>query len=265
MFRAVRRQKLADDIADQIGRLIALGSLGTGERLPSERELMVRFGVGRTTVREALLALHHRGLIIVSHGRRAMIKVVKGAGSGVAEALAVAECGSDAVGHLKDTRTLLEVGLAYRAAERATPENIRELDAALLTNRKAITTWHGYLKTDIAFHEKIAAIGGNPLLERAVGQILENLARHRVDMVHVRGANILSHDEHAAIAEAIRRRDPQGAADAMERHLLRSNALYAVLEARSNDGATAPKKPVTARLPRRKRKCGGEERRRSQL
>lgn len=265
MFRSARRQKLADDVAEQIARRILSGRLGDGQRLPSERELMSLFGVGRTTVREALQALQFRGLITISHGRRASV----GTGGGTVprsfadDALATIRDAAT-IDDLKDFRALVEVKLAARAAQRASPDDIRELEAALLANRRAIATRRGYLKTDIAFHKKIAAIAGNRLLERLVGQLLESLARQRLDLLHVRGANLLSHDEHAAIARAIADGDPAAAADAMERHLLRSNALYAVLHARSESGAEAPKKPVTARLPRRRRVCGGKQRRRSQ-
>lgn len=55
------RRKLADEVRDRLLALIRGGELRPGDRLPSERDLMERFGVGRPAVREALQSLARRG------------------------------------------------------------------------------------------------------------------------------------------------------------------------------------------------------------
>ncbi len=77
------------------------------------------------------------------------------------------------------------------------------------------------------------------------------LARFRVDMVHVEGANLLSHDEHARIARAIAARDPEAAERAMSEHQRRSHALYRRL------GAT-PTAPSRAQRAKAKPVRGGK-------
>jgi DNA-binding FadR family transcriptional regulator len=68
MFSPVRRRKIADQVAESIRDAILGGSLGTGETLPSERTLAERFGVNRTTVREAVQRLEAWGLVEIRQG-----------------------------------------------------------------------------------------------------------------------------------------------------------------------------------------------------
>ncbi len=67
-FHPIKKENLADDIAAQIRVEILKGTWGTGDLLPSERELSLQFAVNRTTVREALSELEHLGLVERRHG-----------------------------------------------------------------------------------------------------------------------------------------------------------------------------------------------------
>src|ERR1044072_4997587 len=73
MFRAVLPKKLAQGVARQIVEAIERGSYAAGQELPSERQMMQAFGVGRTSIREALLALEQQGFIDIRHGRRSRV------------------------------------------------------------------------------------------------------------------------------------------------------------------------------------------------
>src|SRR6056297_548711 len=66
----IERRKLYQDVMDRLIRLIREGDFEPGDRLPSERELMERFAVGRPAVREALQNLEWMGIITISHGER---------------------------------------------------------------------------------------------------------------------------------------------------------------------------------------------------
>src|SRR3546814_13402230 len=65
------RRKLADEVFDRLKAMIVSGERSPGESLPSERELMARFGVGRPAIREAMQAPANLGLVTISHGERA--------------------------------------------------------------------------------------------------------------------------------------------------------------------------------------------------
>ena len=232
MFAPVQRRKLFHGISHQIADAIRDGAYARGSELPSERDLMRSFAVGRPAVREALLILEAQGLISIQHGRRA--RVVNLPMQGIANwlELSAQRAGTDSsrfVEDLKEMRLALEVAMAARAAEVATGRDKAKLNAALEANRLAISSRGEYLQTDIAFHRAIAAITGNAIFDEMAAAILEWLARFRTETVHVIGANLLSHDEHVAIAKAIVARDPVRAAQAMRRHQLRTHALYGQL------------------------------------
>ena len=69
----IRRRKLSHEILDRLLARITRGELAAGEHLPSERDLMVQYQVGRPAVREAMQALERMGLIAITHGERARI------------------------------------------------------------------------------------------------------------------------------------------------------------------------------------------------
>src|SRR5689334_9257586 len=70
------RRKLSDEVFDRLKAMIVSGEVATGESLPSERELMARFGVGRPAIREAMQTLANLGLVTISHGERARVRQI---------------------------------------------------------------------------------------------------------------------------------------------------------------------------------------------
>src|SRR5215471_18628149 len=130
---AIRRRRLYEEVAGRLEGMIQEGHYSPGDQLPSERELMKQFGVGRPAVREALFALQKMGLVAVSSGERARVtrptpKVVVESLSGAARHLLAAP---DGVRHFQEARSFFEIGLARHAATHASDADIAELKAAL--------------------------------------------------------------------------------------------------------------------------------------
>src|SRR6202795_75091 len=69
MYKAVQSSRLYEQIVKQIEESIEKGALKAGDQLPAERELALQFGVSRTAVREAVKALHEKGLVEAYPGR----------------------------------------------------------------------------------------------------------------------------------------------------------------------------------------------------
>ena len=68
------RRKLSDEVFDRLKALITSGELQPGDAMPSERDLMERFGVGRPAIREGMQQLSNMGLLTISHGERAKVR-----------------------------------------------------------------------------------------------------------------------------------------------------------------------------------------------
>lgn len=261
MFEAIARTKIFQSVARQLEDAIRGGRLKEGDELPSEKELMAMFGVGRPAIRDALLVLQTEGLLVIQHGKRARVtkpaeaSLVKRAEMSLTRAYAESD---RLIEDIKEARLALEVAMVRKAAAIVTDEDIERLRQALERNRLAIQSRDEFLASDIAFHKTIASITGNRIFEEASALVLEWLARFRTDVVHVEGANLVSYDEHAAIAAALADRDPDRAADAMTRHQMRTHAIYQTLSEGRPGGAATSAVPAQAvrRRGRRSLKAG---------
>src|SRR6476659_3306634 len=162
---AVRRRKLYEEVADQLERLIEDGEYARGDQLPSERDLMRQFGVGRPAIREALFHLRKMGLVEIRSGERARVtqptpQVVIDALAGTARHMIAAPGG---VHNFQDARVFFEVGLARHAAQHATEEDLLAFKSSLEANRQSIGDLKRFERTDVAFHYVLAVIPRNPI------------------------------------------------------------------------------------------------------
>lgn len=243
------RRKLSHEVLDRLTHLIQLGELAPDDYLPSERDLMQRYGVGRPAIREAMQALQRMGLIRITHGERARVTlptadaIVDQVSGAMVQMLGRRPGGLD---ELKDARLLFEVGLAQVAARRGTPATVAELRAALAACRQASGDHARFVAADMAFHRQIAAMSGNTLIAALSQGMLDWMTRFRRDLVTARGAERLTLEEHARIADAIAAGDPAAAGAAMSDHLTRANQLYSVLMAKPSAPASRPRRRKTS-------------------
>ena len=225
----IQRRKIYQEVYDRLMERIRSGALPPHAQLPSERELMEEYGVGRPAVREALQALERSGIVEIVHGERARVVVptaerLMSQIAGGAMHLLRTQPGT--LEHLKEVRLFLETGTARMAAERATEEDVAHLRLAIAQHRSSMVDLGRFIELDMAFHREIAAIGGNPIFPSIVEAMFRWAGEHYQSMVRAPGAEELTLAEHERIVEAIARKDPDGAAAAMHAHLSRANLLY---------------------------------------
>ncbi len=227
----VRRRKLYEEVTNGLLDYIQSEKPKPGDQLPSERELMTWFEVGRPTVREALQNLERLGFVTISHGERARISQLDF--GRVFEQMGVTtqfllNSSDKMMAEMKDARLLFERQMARRAAEIATSEDIaalRKLDGdqgAAKEERNAAQ----FMRCDMGLHTRIAAVGANGIYPAVSMAILSWLQKFYMDQLRVSGSEDLTIAEHIAIVDAIERRDPEGADAALATHLNRSNSLY---------------------------------------
>jgi DNA-binding FadR family transcriptional regulator len=208
-------------VTDELARLIRSGGLPEGARLPTERDLMQRFGVSRAAVREAIASLASHGLVVTRLGHRPVVRrpdfgvAIDTVGRFVGH-LVADEAG---VWNLFNSRIFLEAALARWAAQHARRDDIEALGTALEANRRAIGDPLRFDETDVAFHAILYRIPGNPIFPAVHKAYVEWLIQHWRSMR--RGASIdrMNHAGHVALFEAIQARDPDGAEEALRRHL----------------------------------------------
>lgn len=232
----LKRPKLYEEVSRHLEDMILGGDYSAGDLLPSERELMERFQVSRSAVREALFHLRMMGLVEIRSGARARVvrptsRTVLDTVSGAARQLLAAPGG---VRDFENARLFLETGLARHAASHATAQDLAALQAALEANRAAIGHLARFRETDVAFHRVLAVIPQNPIftaIHDALGDWL--LEQRRICLPPGGEAEIFA--AHEAIFAGIAARDPDRAEAAMRAHLDDIARRAAAARATSND------------------------------
>ncbi|MBL8227037.1 MAG: FadR family transcriptional regulator [Bryobacterales bacterium] len=224
-IKPLARTSLSDGIVEQLTVLIARGTLKPGERMPSEKLLCEQFGVGRTSVREALKSLAAMGLIESQAGEGHF--VATDGSRAVDRALQVGMLlDATKVRELIETRLMLESEAAALAARRATKEHVAAIERQLEAMEQAGEDYAQYLEADLRFHLAIAAASQNSILANLLASIRGYLQSwvHEALRRGTRRRAEGSIAEHRRIADAIRKKKPKAARQAMTDHILSSSA-----------------------------------------
>jgi DNA-binding FadR family transcriptional regulator len=214
----------SEQIAREIRLYIAQQGLGPDDRLGTESELALEFGVSRPTLREALRLLDSTHLIRASRGPGGGVFVAstqnEGIGRHLSESIAtMLETESVSLRELVEARIQLEVPLAGLAAQNATEDTTRELAQAMADARGHYPGSDEFRLADARFHRVIARTAGNELLRAFTSWTLDVLQPQLVTRI----ADITDGDailrQHRDIMRAVKRRQTVGAQRAMRRHL----------------------------------------------
>lgn len=221
--RPLARKKLSEIVEEELERMIRCHEFTEGEQLPSERELMTFFQVGRPSVREALAALKRKGLLQINNGERA--RVLRPSASAIIQGLSgmaqdfLAKPGG--IAHFEQLRLFFESSLVRYAAEYASDQQIASLHSSLEANRQTLDDNQRFIRSDIAFHRVLAEIPGNPIFLAIHSALLDWLiaARPVVPATELHEHNNASYQQHIAICQAIQQHNADAAEQALQLHL----------------------------------------------
>lgn len=218
-FSQIVVESPADKIIRQIRDLITSGQLKPGDRLPSERKLCERLGVGRTHLRDALRKLEFYG-ILKTHPQSGTI--VAGMGLPALEGLItdmLSLRGND-FKSLVETRVILETNIAQLAAENRTEKDLVEIENALIAHKDRIKSDAFAVEEDLLFHLKIAEAGKNSVINSMMliitPDILHYFKKHNVCG---EGRAEIAVQQHEVILEHIKNQDPVKAGESIKEHL----------------------------------------------
>jgi GntR family transcriptional repressor for pyruvate dehydrogenase complex len=216
-FRSIAKPpSIPEVVLEEIQRLISEGELRPGDRLPSETELAERFGVGRSSIREAMRVLHLLGVIEVIQGKGTFVRQ-PGILPLMIDWSRIAQMGI--IAEVMEARQFIEILLAQLAAERATEEDIEALGATLERERGSTADLEADAQAGVDFHMALADAVHNrvlALMYRTIHDLfLETARRMRATPETARDRL----QDHERIFQAIQARDPEAAAQAMREHL----------------------------------------------
>ncbi|WP_432199963.1 FadR/GntR family transcriptional regulator [Erythrobacter sp. W53] len=216
-------KRLFQSVAEQIAHLIDEGAYPPGTRLPGERELAENLGVSRVTIREAEIALQAIGRLEIKTGSGVYVSENR---PSLGEALPKASAFE-----VTEARLLVESESAALAAHNISEESIERLEA--LVDQMGSHNQDEANEADEQFHLTIAEASNNSAMVHTV----KSLWRMREEIPEVKATyeSVCDHDaqtrteEHRAIFDALKARDPAGARNAMREHFHR--LLESMLEA----------------------------------
>lgn len=228
-FDQVKPLKGYELVMEQVKARILSGDFAPGTKLPSVVDLAAGFGVGRSTIREALSALKAMGLV----------EIRQGGGTTVCAELPKEPYASDgaalfasaqSIRELLEVRKVLETGCASLAARNRTADDLRAIEEEL---RQMESVLHDEAKgeeADVRFHLKVAEATHNSLLFSMMESLSERLhdsmrESRRLWFYGERAAAGRLLREHSDIFEAVRDRDETRAFAAMAAHLGKVEAV----------------------------------------
>lgn len=236
----LRRETLAEQVAEQLAAYIGERALQPGEALPTEAALATAFGVSRPTVREALRVLTAKGLIETTTGRGARVKPVTNELLQIFFQRAV-QVRQEALIELLEVRKGVEVQSAILAARRRTAADLDALRRLVAAMRRCLDEPARYTELDAELHLAIAGAARNEMLHRLVDAIREPLKetireglRSRTTDTQRERVQVL----HEELLAALERGSEREAGEVMGRHF--DEAVMALAEGR--DGRLAADK-----------------------
>jgi GntR family transcriptional regulator, transcriptional repressor for pyruvate dehydrogenase complex len=213
---------LADMVYEQLFRLIARGELPKGLKLPPEGDLATRFGVSRPVIRDALARLKDEGYVRSQRGSGSI--VVRGEAPG-ALAYPPIRTISDLM-RSYEFRITVEAATASIAAERRSDEDLADIERTLARATDELDNGRYHLLADLNFdfHRAVARATHNAFYLKTVEMIPNFVGVDRLDLTAFGGDDLPErtrriHEEHVAIFQAIRRREPAIALAEMQRHI----------------------------------------------
>lgn len=203
-----RRSALSDQVIGQLRNQITSGEWPVGSRIPTEPELVEQLGVARNTVREAVRALAHNGLLDIRQGSGTYVVATSELAGVMHRRFADAD-----PRHVAELRSTLESSGARLAAERRTPKDLAQLDALLARREEAWESGEAerFVAVDATFHLAVVAASHNEVLTELYADLADLLRDWLRDDVggELRPSH---HMDHARLVEAIRAGDGETAA-----------------------------------------------------
>ncbi|MFC4223518.1 FadR/GntR family transcriptional regulator [Lysinibacter cavernae] len=227
---AIRRNPLADQVAQSLAARLAAGEWPLGQKLPGETTLAAQLEVGRSTVREAIRELSGKGMLESRQGSGVFVTALE-PNDDVEASLRAAD-----ILMVIEARIAIEAEAARLAAQRRTPSDLRAITKALADRGDADSaatpsgsTVETYVDIDMAFHRAVIRASHNPVLEDLFDAFLPRLRPAMIAMLRLQPTKDLpaDHASHAAIAAAIRERRADEAAAASRIHLSHLQARFA--------------------------------------
>jgi len=229
IIQPARSSQNTEQVVARVYELIKRDELKPGDRLPPERELAKQLGISRPSLRAGLSSLISMGVLQSRQGAGTFL--VDGPPALDSEPLRLlARLHGFSYDHMFETRSVLEVGAAGLAAERATGDQLATMSEEIAEMFAALKDPQQFLVHDVAFHRAVAAASGNPTLATLVEMVSAILYERRRDTIERAHDFNEALELHRRVYRAIRSHNAEEAREAMREHIVRAQRAFALEE-----------------------------------
>jgi len=239
--KPVSRSSLVDSIAQELRNMVLNGEIQPGEFFPPQKKLAERFGVGMSTVHEAIQILATLGMVESQAGKGTWVRP-EALQTLIHPTTLKTRLGDMDALQVFETRTVIEVALTELAGQRATAQDVQRIKKALERMNAAIGDEEAFAEADVAFHTAVAEAGHNELLAQFYHTASKLLADLILRLVRLPDASEGSVRIEAAIAAAIERHQVDRARRLARWHMRQVGRLLSASIAERE--STARKAPV---------------------
>ena len=215
-----KTRKLPEQIADKLREMIIQESMKTGSKLPAESELMTRFGVSRSTVREAVKILQTEHIVDIRQGQGTFLCAMPGLKHDPL-GLRFADQ-EELIAQLLETRLLVEPSVAALAAQRRQIAHLQQMRTLLDKMDNAYLHGEDYTPYDFEFHSLIAQCSGNDVIQRLLPTIHESIQAGYHHTQRVEGSYQRASQCHLEMYRGIAEGDSERARQAAQRHMIQT-------------------------------------------
>ena len=224
MIQKINRMSLVEQVAAQIEELIQSERWTIGKKIPPETDLMEQFAVSRNTLREAIRALVHAGLLETKQGSGTIVR-----SKNILDAALKNHMKKATLLETVDVRIALEKQAVQLAAQHRTDQDLERLEAAIKACQQAAEKddLDQFIESDIIFHKAIVHAGNNQLLIQLYEPLTDVLYAFIQDVMKLERPFQYEDELHTDLLEAIRIQDDVAATRYIESylHVLKENVI----------------------------------------
>ncbi|MCS6915831.1 MAG: FadR/GntR family transcriptional regulator [Myxococcales bacterium] len=248
MLKPIGKQRVAEEIVHQLRGLILRGHYATGDKLPPERKLAEELGVNRASLREAIKSLEQMGLVKTRQGDGTrVLDFMQTAGVELVSHLVAGSDGAPSLDVLDDVlefRRIFARDVARLAAHKATPQDIDRLEEVARRAEDPELSHEELLKVDFEFYIELTRAAKNRVFQLLINTIRAAVMSHAAFFTQLSQPPAIIRKHHREVIEALRARDAERAAEAVDQYLSKGQELLATLfpahkSNPSNGGTTA--------------------------
>ncbi len=219
----VRRVKLSDVVTERLREMI-INEMKPGDKFLSEKDLAAKLGVGRSSIREALIVLSSVGL--VERGNEGTFVCELPADFLVEPLSLLLQLDNADIMDVLELREILELEAVTRATCLATPEDIANLETIMWEMLRPGLETDEFIEADVRLHQYIAGTSGNKILKEIIGSVRIVLNRFHKQICYDPDVQKAAISQHKKLIKAISEKDTETARQIMKEHLKVSRIFH---------------------------------------